>query len=118
MKWFILLVLTATTVAALHPTSSVIAAEKKTTTVVTISGLHCAVCAKKVAKKLEAVTHVASVTSVSSSPFPGWFSWLAKYGCSQDTKNLISGQGEEMETRLQRLVSRHFLCQIHLLFAS
>ena len=61
MKWLTLLVLTATTVAALHPTYSVIAAEKKTTTVVTISGLHCAVCAKKVAKKLELVTHVASV---------------------------------------------------------
>ena len=60
MKWFIPLVLGVSVAAVAHLTRPAAAADTKATTVVTISGLHCAGCAKKVAKKLESITHVAS----------------------------------------------------------
>jgi len=46
---------------SLFATQAAVAADSKAETVITIEGMHCAGCAKKVARKLEAVKHVASV---------------------------------------------------------
>jgi len=46
---------------SLIATRLAVAADSKTETFITIEGMHCAGCAKKVARKLEAVKRVASV---------------------------------------------------------